>query len=176
MMQAIPSFDGYYATDDGRIYSEASGKFLKQRLNRFGYSQVTLYKDKKPFKSGVHRFVAMAFLGLPTDPKMQVNHKNEIKTDNRPDNLEWCSCSYNINYGNRNAVVSKKQIANKTQAVGRKVEQLDNTTNEIIKVWDSLRSIERELGFSHNNIAACCKGRRKTRGGYKWRYVNDGHN
>lgn len=130
-----------------------------------------LYKNTgKPYSIPVHRVVALAFLpnpgGLP-----QVNHKNENRADNRLENLEWCTASYNINYGNRNAVVSKKLIVDKTEKYGRRIEQIDPETKEVIRVWPSLRSIERALGYAHSNIQNCCEGRRKTRGGFEWRYA-----
>lgn len=170
-MKTIPNYEDYAVTEDGKVFSIRKGAFLKPRISRFGYYVVTLYKERKPHTIGVHRLVALAYLGVPESDKLQVNHKNEIKTDNRVENLEWCTCSYNINYGHRNAIVSEKQIANKTASVGRPVEQIDPATGEVVKVWPSVRAIERALGYAHDNIANCCKGVRKTRGGYKWRYA-----
>lgn len=53
----------------------------------------------------------------------------------------------------------------------KKVAQYDKQTNELIKIWDSIADIERELGINHSNISKCCKGKQKSAGGYVWRYV-----
>lgn len=70
-------------------------------LSPNGYHQVGMSKAGVGRQWYVHRLVAMAFLGVPQIPKMVVNHKNGIKTDNRPKNLEWVSQSDNIRHAIR---------------------------------------------------------------------------
>lgn len=53
-----------------------------------------------------------------------------------------------------------------------KVIQIDNNTGEVIKTWDSAADVERELGICHANVAACCRGKNKTAGGFKWKYYD----
>ena len=55
----------------------------------------------------------------------------------------------------------------------KRVEQIDKNTLEVIKVWDSLSEVERQLNISASGISNVCKGKRKTAGGYKWRYKYD---
>lgn len=75
-------------------------KILRPRMNCCGYLLVGLCREGKQRHFSVHRLVAQAFLPNP-DGLPQVNHKDEDKTNNRADNLEWCTRSYNINYGTR---------------------------------------------------------------------------
>lgn len=72
------------------------------------YRKVALCKDGKVKQVMVHRLVATAFVPNP-DNKPCVNHKNEIGSDNRADNLEWVTVLENQNYGTRNARISKSQ-------------------------------------------------------------------
>ena len=167
----VPGFEEYQVDRSGVVYSKRTGSPLKPNTTRFGYQRVTLYNPPGNGKSiPIHRVVALTFLPNPENLP-QVNHKNEVRTDNRVENLEWCTASYNINYGRRNEIVSQKLTAHQTKKFGRAVEQLDMNTGEVVAVWPSIRSIEKALGFAHSNIRACCLGERKSRGGFKWRYA-----
>lgn len=97
----FPRNKNYLIFDDGAVYSLYSKKFLNQYLDREKqYFMVTLCIDKKPTKMRVHRLVAETFIPNP-DNLPQVNHKNENTFINSVDNLEWCTASYNVNYGTR---------------------------------------------------------------------------
>ena len=105
----IPNFEGYYQVSNignvrsvdrlvkcGKGMKLQKGKILKQYLNAYGYNQVMLCKGR-PRLYRVHRLVAETF--IPNPSKLpQVNHKDENKTNNRVDNLEWCTCLYNLMY------------------------------------------------------------------------------
>lgn len=171
MWKRIPEYPRYMVSDSGEVFSTFTNKKLKNAISKFGYATVILYKENgEKHRCMIHRLVASAFLGNPNNFP-QVNHINENRMDNRPENLEWCTAAYNINYGGRNAKVSKKLRDFKEQTVARRIEQIDTKTGEVVKTWTSMREIERELGFAHSNIYACCVGRRRTRGGYLWRYA-----
>ena len=134
------------------------GKILKQHLNHKGYPMVYLSKNGITKGYSIHRLVCQAFIPNPYNLP-QVNHKNEIKTDNRVENLEWCTAEYNINYGTRTEKTSKPI--------------LQFTKNgEFVKRWNSIRGVEREKGFNNSHIAECCKGKLKTANGYIWRYAS----
>ena len=73
-------------------------KYITQHDNGRGYLFVSLWKDNKTKKEYVHRLVAITF--IPNPEKLpQVNHIDEDKQNNYVDNLEWCICQYNNNYG-----------------------------------------------------------------------------
>ena len=111
----IDGYDGMYQVSDlGRVRSKYSGewKVLYGSKDSSGYLQVGLYKGKKAKLFSVHRLVAQAFIPNDDDSKTVINHKNEIKTDNRVSNLEWCDYQYNSTYNDiqnrkKNSVRSK---------------------------------------------------------------------
>ena len=161
----IVGYDGYEISNLGRVKSLGNNKtrkekILKSRKHKDGYLYVGFYKEGKPKMFSVHRLVAKAF--IPNyDNLPQVNHINEDKTDNRVENLEWCSIEYNINYGSRNEKVTKSKSIPILQF---------SKTGDFIKKWDGIRQVEKELGFNSTHISKCCKGKRKTAYGFIWHY------
>ena len=100
-------FSRYLISTDGKIYSLKSDRLLPQGITERGYKQVDVYNDmgvKKHMK--VHRLVYMAHVGVIPNG-MQVNHKDENKTNNYIDNLELMTNKENCSYGTRNARISK---------------------------------------------------------------------
>lgn len=99
----IPGFNGLYrAYSDGKIFSKRRNRFLRGGLDGRGYPTVLLYKKgQKRIHGIVHRIIASIFVENIKNYKF-VNHKNNIKTDNRAENLEWCTLEYNnahaVNY------------------------------------------------------------------------------
>lgn len=84
---------------DGTKSRHVKEHFVPHHDNGKGYLYVILYKNNVSKREYVHRIVAMAFIPNP-DNLPQVNHKDEDKQNNYVDNLEWCTCKYNNNYGN----------------------------------------------------------------------------
>ena len=110
----IKEYEGLYQVSNfGNIKSLRNShgnnreKILKPKLDRYGYNCVSLYKFKKHKNKTVHRLVAQAFIENPNNLP-QINHINEVKTDNRVNNLEWCTNKYNGNYG---SVKEKRSLA-----------------------------------------------------------------
>jgi hypothetical protein len=72
------------------------GRILKQEIDRDGYRRVTL--ARKHF--GVHKLVAMAFVPNPHKSPI-VNHKDGVKHNNIPTNLEWVTVKQNAEHAVR---------------------------------------------------------------------------
>lgn len=164
----IKGYEGKYQCSSlGNIKSLVykKPKILKPRLDKDGYLKVILYKDG-PKEFRVHRLIADAFIPHPNDLYI-VNHKDEDKSNNCVDNLEWCNADYNNNYGMRNSKIREKNINHESKSI--KVEQYSKE-GDLIKVWPSLREVERELGLPHSNIMASIK-RNGYCGNFKWKIL-----
>jgi hypothetical protein len=158
-------FNGKYeVSSNGKVRNAKSKIVLSPYRNRHGYLLVAIYFNGKSRGYSVHRLVAKTFV-----PNLQgkecVNHLDENKMNNNYLNLEWCTIKENNSYGTRNKRIGlhkKKQVV-----------QIDKKTNEIIRTWDGIIDVERELGISHATVNNCCKGRQKTSGKFIWKYKQE---
>lgn len=161
----IENYEGLYQVSNfGRVKSLKNGRWgtgkeriLKATDDGWGYLQINLCKNRKRENFKVHRLVAESFIENPNNLP-EVNHIDENKTNNRVENLEWCTNAYNINYGTRNQRIAK--------ALSKRVLCVD--TGDI---FPSTHEVQRKFGYSIGNISNCCNGKRKTAYGYTWRYV-----
>lgn len=164
----IKDYPDYYITDTGDVYSRYGVRIRKRRLDigPDGYFQVGLHKDGKNKTHRVHRLVAEAFLSNP-EHKRQVNHKNGIKTDNRVENLEWCTPSENIQHSYD---VLKRQIKPPRNTKQKWVARIKDGV-VVDKFWGT-HEAERQTGICNTSIAACCRGQTKHAGGFQWKYID----
>lgn len=174
----IVGFEKYMVSNLGRVKSlnyKRTGKeqLLLPNKNNRGYLWVTLYKNGADKKCLIHRLVAEAFIPNP-DNLSQVNHINENKTDNRVDNLEWCSAIYNMNYGER----TKKQSETRKKLrmlPPRQDKAVEMFTLEGDKVAEfvSIADAARQNNFTESSVGACVRGYSKTCHGVVFRYKNN---
>ena len=137
-------------------------RILKPQPCRDGYLQVFLCNSSDKKKNfSVHRLVCGAFLENPEN-KPCVNHIDEDKTNNTASNLEWCTYKENSNHGTRNARMAKT----KNKPVGQYT-----TNGKLLKIWQSLMEVQRQLGFAPSNICKVARGKNKTAYGYVWKYI-----
>jgi len=156
---------GYFITKQGTVYSTRTSRYLKLQLNNNGYHRVSVMIDGKNKLVYVHKLVAEAFLSSPI--LEQVNHKNLDRTDNRIENLEYCTTSQNNQHSIDNNPSQYKHLQ-------KKVAQLDIKTCDIINVYNGLKEASRITGINSGSICKVCKGVKPTAGGYKWEYkTND---
>ena len=153
----VRSFDRYVKLG-GRYNSDTlilkKGKILSERDNGHGYKAVHLTVKRITKDKYVHRLVAQAFLDNP-DNLPEVNHKDENPANNCLDNLEWCTSQYNDLYGNHTKSISKPVIMYDLQM-------------NYIDEFESISEAEEITGIS--GVGAVCRGKRKTAGGYIWKY------
>ena len=91
----VIGFPNYLIYSDGRVWSKYRNKFLKQSLDRCGYCRVNLRGDNKSKTLRVHRLIALHYIPL-VEGKDFIDHKNNIRTDNRLENLRWVNHSENM--------------------------------------------------------------------------------
>lgn len=128
-----------------------------------GYYQVSLYKrnGERRFTT-IHRIVAEAFIPNP-DNLPFVNHKDEVRTNNRVENLEWCTPKYNMDYSH----VKDRNI----DAISMPIEQYDFDGN-LLHTFKSSAEAGRALKVHSSSILLCCKGKIGSVRGYLWKYKN----
>ena len=149
----------YQVSNLGNVKSKKRNKLLKPYTTSNDYLVVKLSHNNKQINYFVHRLVAKAFIPNPEN-KPQVNHKDENIQNNNANNLEWCTHSYNQNYGKRNKRVQEK--------LGIKINQYDLKGN-YIKTFNSITEAQKKCNTTHIN--ECLSGKLKQTGGYIWKYA-----
>ena len=154
----IKGFEGKYMVSNlGRVKSLNYNKTGKEKIMKgvpdgYGYFQLSLCKEGKVKNCRINRLVAQAFIPNP-DNLPEVNHKDKIRTNNRVDNLEWCTTQYNVEYSKAKAVIGINKVSG------------------LILEFPSANEAKRQTGINQSNIIQCCKGRRNSAGGFYWHYV-----
>lgn len=180
----IPEFSELYmVSNEGDVYSVRSGKCLKPKKSKAGYYRVGLAKDGKVKSVSIHRLVALAFVDNPLN-KPTVNHINEIKTDNRAENLEWATNKEQNIHGTRIERARKhtnykargidyKQVAakhdyNRPDMCGRKRTAVYKD-GILLKIFESQKQASDFTGISQGKLSECINGKNKFCKGYEFR-------
>lgn len=141
------TMDDYIINRDGTIFSIKNNCFLKPRKRRDGYYIVRINRKDV----AVHRLVAEKYIPNPNNYPV-VNHKNKIKTDNRVENLEWCTAKQNSIHG-----------------IGKKVYQYDLKGN-LVKIYNSVTEID-STQFNIKVVTNHCRLKRCITKGFIFSYT-----
>lgn len=148
----ITGFEGYQVSNLGRV--KHRDRILKPRKSK-GYLTVAIWSNKVRKNKLIHRLVAEAFIPNP-DNKSEIDHIDADKTNNRVENLRWCTRKENINNPLNLAHFKRYPVVKL------------NTTGKCLEFYSTIL-----LAGQHGNVIKCCKGKRKTAGGYRWLYYED---
>lgn len=142
----------------GRVFDILKNRLAKQFLSGRGYYSVTLWYGSKENRKNyiVSRLVAKAFIPNPNNLP-QVNHKDENSRNNYFENLEWCTCKYNINYGDY------LQRRSKSKSIA--IDIYDANYN-FIETLPSMKDVGEKYNISSSRISVACKNKKKTKGFY----------
>lgn len=167
IMKDIPGYEGRYAiTPTGQVWSHREKRFITQWDKGTGYMVCMMYdkERKKNVNKPVHRLVAQTYIPKPDwwtpEMKLDVGHKNDIRSDNRVENLFWCTRAENLNTDHYREA-QKKKIFSKVRCV------------ETGEVFSSIKAAGEAIGKHKYGINLCLLGKQQTCGGYHWERVFD---
>ena len=172
--KAVIGYESYYEVSSfGRVKRIKSKnrpieKIRKIQYKKNGYAVIMISIAQKFKLAHIHRLVAMAFIPNP-DNKPQVNHKDMDKTNNHLENLEWCTHQENMAHAIKNKKWSNNAKYGKENARSRKIIQY-NKNGDKVKEWDNISRASEKMNISPGEITICCQGKRKSAGGFQWRY------
>lgn len=165
----VPSLDGtYFITDLGRIkrtgHRNWRPKILKPNNNSWGgYYRIKVFNGIIWRTRFMHHLVAETFIANP-DNKPWVNHKNGIKTDNRADNLEWCTRKENLYHAKKLGLFKTGATNHNSKPV---LQILDN--GQTVR-FASCGEAARALGIKHQYVSSVCRGNQKSHRGMRFKF------
>ena len=139
----ISGYEGYTISGDGSVFNEKLQRPLKGRVGKNGYKNFVLTKNGNSTRFYAHRLIAEAFIPNPEN-KPCINHKNGIKTDNRIENLEWCTYSENIQHAYDNGL----RTYNVPDNSGENHGSSKLTDNDVLDIRNAY-----PLGFTQQQMA-----------------------
>lgn len=149
----IKSNPDYQISNEGRVWSKKSNRYMKLQKDACGYLRVQLYMGNgKGRTEKVHRLVAIAFIDNP-DNLPEVNHINHQRDDNRVENLEW---------------ITHKENSEKMQKV-RQVGKYDREGN-LLETFDTLAQAAKAENTTPSHILALMKSKPQKNRKYLWKY------
>ena len=163
-------------SDEDKIINRNIKKIKKIGFKN-GYPIVGLITIKGKVKIyKIHILKAKAFLFGPNPLGTNlIRHLNDVKTDNRLENLAWGTRSDNTKDSIRNGSFSYLNgIKSCAMASAITAEKLSKPVKciETGEIYSSAYEANRQLGIRKASIIHCCHGKQQTAGGYHWEYIN----
>lgn len=157
---SIPGFRNYMISTVGRVKNASTGSVLAQRIHPDGHCMIKLYKDGKQRTRYVHRLVYESFCGV-IPPGYDVHHVDKNPANNSVFNLMLVPHGKHISRHNRGNGHRSVPVC------------LISPSGDIIKTFPSIVAASEYTGAQKTGIVSCCKGRRKSCGGYLWAYAEE---
>ena len=178
----VKGYEGLYQVSNyGRVTSfYQPARILKPNPSRAGYLTVELFQQGRSKRILTHRLVAIAFIENPFNLP-QVNHKDENKSNNHATNLEWCTASYNVRYGqgyilrrlNTNYPAIAEKLKTSQRGAGNnnaKAVVQWHPNGQRLSQFATIRDATKCTNINGSHISETCKGKRKSAGGFLWAY------
>lgn len=155
----------YYVNDNGTVYSEYSDKILSYQLDKYGYAKVQMMSiDGKRHRYSVHRLILENFCPVENMDKLQVNHIDGNKLNNKLENLEWCTCSENNTHKYRTGLATQKGQYNNASHLTE--EDVKEIINLLLTRKYTYKQIGDKFGVSDECIGAIKRKR-------NWKYLTE---
>lgn len=169
----IEGYEGLYQVSDFGNVRHVDGRWslLTPDILRERYFRVTLCKNGITKKHPVHRLVGQCFCENPENKKF-INHMNGVPQFNYYKNLEFATCGENNSHAYRTGL-HKGSAFGKFLGDAHKSVPIDKFTKDMVfvKRYACIREAGIDNGIDGRRITECARGRKKTGGGFIWRYV-----
>lgn len=155
----IIDYPNYEISNYGNVRNTLTNRILNP-YKRKDYLFVNLVNSIGRKEHRVHRLVGFYFINNPNNYP-DINHKDEIKSNNHYSNLEWCNKQYNNTYGTR--------LKRQSESIEINVYKY-SLNNQFIERYKSIKDAGRKNNILPCNISNCLNNRQKTAGGFIWKY------
>jgi len=152
--------ENHFISSDGGVYNSKTNRWLKPTLKSGGYFHLGLMVNGKQVYRMIHRLIMETYAPIDNMEEMKIDHINGVKTDNRLENLRWCTQAENIKF-------STEQGTNCNYNNRKKVICIENG-----EIYSSGYEAAKVFNTSQGSIYNCCCGRTKSAGGHTFEFAN----